>query len=81
LTAADHFTKAVVLAWEYHPVTGRRINRAILRHLEKVGQLGKMDVAQTICDYILQNGRQRLNGDNPSALQDFESFLERLSLA
>ncbi|RMG94869.1 MAG: hypothetical protein D6706_13050, partial [Chloroflexi bacterium] len=76
MAAADHFAEAVRLAWEYHAVTGQRINRAILRHLEEWKQAGEVKASRTICTFILQNGRQRLGNDYPEALQEFESFCE-----
>lgn len=72
--AANHYAQAVVLAWEYNAVTGQRINRAIVRHLKDLVQHGKIKEARVICAHILQNGRQRLGDDYPSALEDFESL-------
>jgi tetratricopeptide (TPR) repeat protein len=74
-TTAEHYALAVTTAWEYHPATGRRINRYVLRHLHQLLQHSQITAVRTLCEHILQTARERLGAEHPEALRDFEEVL------
>src|SRR5690606_38255001 len=61
LITAYHYSQAVAIAWEYHPITGQRINRAILRHLADLNRQGLSDWVQVICKSIVETSQERIS--------------------
>jgi hypothetical protein len=76
VAAAEHYTRAVITAWEFHPAAGRRINRHVLGELTRLRAGQEAPAVVVICQRIVEAGQAELDNQHSNALHDFAVLLD-----
>jgi len=76
VASAEHYARAVVTAWEFHPAAGRRINRHVLGELTRLRAGQEAPAVVVICRRIVEAGQAELDHQHSNALHDFAILLD-----
>lgn len=78
--ATKQFARSIVIAWNFNPILGERIDRAIVRQIKALKQLGKLQDEPDFVNGLMINIQRLTTDQDFSAIKHISSLLEKNSL-
>ena len=78
--ATKQFARSIVIAWNFNPILGERIDRAIVSQIKALQQVGKLKGKPDFVDGLMINIQHLTTEQDVSAVKHISSLLEKSSL-